>query len=86
MRWTGELDSDSALPSGRALLKYNQFVVVPGRSSGCGSETNATKDLVDALCVFRSLELREWKPTGYCLDLGPAACFNAPLGSRIESI
>ena len=43
----------SAPFTGLAPLKYNQFVIVTWhRPSGCHSEANATKDLVDALtCV-----------------------------------
>ena len=56
---SGELDYDSAWFC-RALFKSISLMFCPG-SLGCGSDTNATKDSVDALMCVSYPELCEWK-------------------------
>ena len=57
---------------GRALLKLASLLSCLG-SLGCGSEANATEDLVDALTCVSCLVLRERKPTGCFGKVGLAA-------------
>ncbi len=66
--WTVTVHS----PLDQALLKFISLLSCLG-SLGCGSEANATKDLLDALTCVSCLVWQERKPTECFGKVGQAA-------------